>query len=135
VLAQFRMEKLSHRTVADLSYGSRKLADIARALVGDPQLILLDEPTSGLDMNEQLKVQELLADLVQQRRTTVIMVEHHMDIVRSVATRVIGLQAGSVVADGNPEEVLDSAEFRAALVGTTAATHDPGKSDGLVIDK
>ncbi|HSY16091.1 MAG TPA: ATP-binding cassette domain-containing protein [Jatrophihabitantaceae bacterium] len=104
--------------VGGLSYGSRKLIDIARALLSEPRILLMDEPTSGLDSRERAIVQDLLLELRRTPGLAVIVVEHHMDVVRLVADRVVGLQAGGVLAVGSPEQVLDSIEFRAALVGT-----------------
>lgn len=110
------------KRVDGLPYGTRKLVDIARAMVSGPRVLFLDEPTSGLDADEQKVVRELLLELRSQQRMTIVLVEHHMDLVRAVATSVIGLQAGAVLAVGTAEEVLDSEAFRAAVVG--AATDD-----------
>lgn len=103
--------------VGALPYGSRKLVDIARAFVGQPGLVLLDEPTSGLDHDGQQRVVSLLAAIRTRQNPAMLVVEHHMHLVRAIADRVVGLQAGSVVAVGTPSEVLDSAAFRAAVVG------------------
>ena len=108
---------LGDHLAGGLPYGSRKLVDIARALISHPRLLLLDEPTSGLDGREQQLVRDLLEELRRTPGSTVLIVEHHMDVVRAVATGVIGLQAGSMLAKGTPQEVLDSELFRAAIVG------------------
>jgi ABC-type branched-subunit amino acid transport system ATPase component len=79
--------------------------------------LLLDEPTSGLDVDERADVHAMLDQLKADAQTTLILVEHHMDLVRAVASRVVGLQAGTVLAVGSPTEVLDSERFRAAIVG------------------
>jgi ABC-type branched-subunit amino acid transport system ATPase component len=90
-----------------LPYGSRKLIDIARAMVSEPRLLLLDEPTSGLDSEEQAAVGETLLRLHQGSSATILVVEHHMDVVRTVADRVVALAAGSVVADGSPADIAE----------------------------
>jgi ABC-type branched-subunit amino acid transport system ATPase component len=59
----------------------------------------------------------MLLEIKSSQRVTVLVVEHHMELVRAVADKVVGLQAGTVLAVGSPNEVLDSANFRAALVG------------------
>jgi branched-chain amino acid transport system ATP-binding protein len=105
-----------------LPYGKRKLADIARAVVSGPRLLLLDEPSSGLDAAERDAVESLLREIRSSRRTTVLAVEHHMALVRATASHVLGLQAGRVLTSGSPEEVLDSSEFRDAIVGGSTAT-------------
>ncbi|WAX58394.1 ATP-binding cassette domain-containing protein [Jatrophihabitans cynanchi] len=116
-----------------LPYGKRKLADIARAIVSGPRLLLLDEPSSGLDASERSGVEALLTEIRRSRRTTVLAVEHHMALVRATASHVLGLQAGRVVASGTPEDVLDSAEFRQAVVGARSAgavSSSPAKKVG-----
>ena len=100
-----------------LAYGARKLVDIVRALMGNPALLLLDEPSSGLDSAERDALKHILLELRRQSDVTVFVVEHHMDLVRAVATRVVGLQAGEVLMTGTPSEVLDSDIFRQAVVG------------------
>ena len=124
------LQSLASTRVGGLPYGTRKLVDIARAMVGGPTVLLLDEPTSGLDAREQQVVERMLVDVARSRSVTVLVVEHHMDLVRRVANRVIGLQAGQVLAVGSPTEVLDSETFRAAVVG---ASND-GKSESKKLD-
>jgi ABC-type branched-subunit amino acid transport system ATPase component len=103
-----------------LPYGARKLIDVARALMSTPRILLLDEPTSGSDLEERQTLQRLLIDL-RARGLSMLVVEHHMDVVRATADRVIGLQAGRVLLTGTPSEVLDSASFREAVVGRGTA--------------
>jgi ABC-type branched-subunit amino acid transport system ATPase component len=111
------LSEIADLPASEIAYGQRKLVDIARALMSEPSLLLLDEPTSGLGRSEHDAMGHLLTRLMERGEMSVLMVEHHMDLVRSIATRVIGLQAGELVADGPTLEVLDSEEFRATLVG------------------
>lgn len=95
-----------------------------------PRLVLFDEPSSGLDHSEKATVIDILNDLKASGEVGVLVVEHHMDVVRATATRVIGLQAGEIIASGTVTEVLDSAEFRAALVNAKSSAGDPpGRPD------
>jgi branched-chain amino acid transport system ATP-binding protein len=103
-------------SVSNLSYGKRKLVDIARAMVAGPSLLLLDEPTSGLDSGERELVRQILSEVHDQARTTMILVEHHMDLVRSTATHVYALEAGRVLMSGSPEDVFDSGSFQEAMI-------------------
>jgi ABC-type branched-subunit amino acid transport system ATPase component len=118
---------LSGHVVGNLSYGTKKLIDIARAVAASPRLLLLDEPTSGLDAEEQLEVSRILTELHRTSEITVVIVEHHLDVVRTVANKVIGLQAGMVLASGTPKEVLDSEQFQAAIIGDQP---DSGEGNG-----
>ena len=119
-----------NRGVSGLPYGTRKLIDLARAMVSNPRLLLLDEPTSGLDAEERSVVRDILLRLGREASMTVVMVEHHMDLVRAVASAVVGLQAGTVLATGTASEVLDSDRFRAAVVGASDDQHDDQPDDG-----
>jgi branched-chain amino acid transport system ATP-binding protein len=121
------LARLIDRPVAGLPYGSRKIIDIARTLMSSPKLLLLDEPTSGLDVHERALVQNLLVELRKSTELAILIVEHHMDIVRATADRVIGLQAGVVLAVGTAVEVLDSEAFRSSVVGTRHERH-PNRS-------
>jgi branched-chain amino acid transport system ATP-binding protein len=120
---------LSDRVVGSLSYGTRKLIDIARAMMSGPRLLLLDEPTSGLDADEQAAVGRILIELHRTTPVTILVVEHHMDVVRTVANKVVGMAVGSALSIGTPEEVLDSDEFRSAIMGGKAAPGASGAGD------
>jgi ABC-type branched-subunit amino acid transport system ATPase component len=119
------LDSQASRVVSQLPYGARKLVDIVRAMMSRPRLLLLDEPTSGLDTTEQALVTELLLQLRRTPGATVVLVEHHMDIVRAAATHALGLQAGAVLAAGPPAAVLDSPAFRAAIIGAAPAEASP----------
>ena len=111
-------------TAGEIAYGQRKLVDIARALMSEPSLLLLDEPTSGLGKSEHTAMADLLNRLMERGTMSIVMVEHHMELVRDTATRVLGLQAGRVIADGPALEVLESEEFRATLIGSQRPAGD-----------
>jgi branched-chain amino acid transport system ATP-binding protein len=108
-----------------LSFGTRKLVDIVRAMVAGPRLLMLDEPSSGLDRQERDGLRHILLALRQERRVAILAVEHHMDLVRATATHVIALQAGVVLMAGSPAEVLDSDRFRVAVVGGSDVDAEP----------
>ena len=91
------------RRVAELPGGVRKLLDIAMALTGQPKLLLLDEPTSGVSAEEKFPMMDtIMAALGQEQGTTVLFVEHDMDIVERHAGRVVAFYAGRIIADGAP---------------------------------
>jgi branched-chain amino acid transport system ATP-binding protein len=126
ILALMGLPDIADAPASEIAYGQRKVVDIARALMTEPRLLLLDEPTSGLGKSEHAAMGDLLNRLMARGTMSVLMVEHHMDLVRDTATRVFGLQAGQVVADGPTQAVLDSEEFRATLVGATHETTSAG---------
>ncbi|MER5916455.1 ATP-binding cassette domain-containing protein [Streptomyces sp. NPDC001982] len=120
------LSKYAQMPASSLSYGPRKTLEIARALMSNPSVLLLDEPSSGLDHEEQAMLVSVLNEIRSSDRLTLIIVEHHMEVVRSLSTRVIALQAGEVLIDGSPDGVLDSDTFRKAVVGDvgTSGTAD-----------
>jgi D-methionine transport system ATP-binding protein len=93
------------RTEVQLSAGQRQLVAIARALVIQPKILLLDEPTSALDIGTAFHVIEILNQLAQSHQTTVIMVNHQIEIVKKFCTRVLHLQQGCLLANQTASDI------------------------------
>jgi ABC-type branched-subunit amino acid transport system ATPase component len=110
--------------IAGKPYATRKLTDLLRAFVCRPRLALLDEPTSGLDGHDRTVVAGFLKSLRGRATTSMVIVEHHFELLREVADRVVALSAGRLILSGPPHEVLDSDEFRATLTGSAASAGD-----------
>ncbi|MGE0309457.1 MAG: ABC transporter ATP-binding protein [Acidimicrobiia bacterium] len=121
-----------HVDASELAYGARKIVDIVRATMSQPMLLLLDEPSSGLDRGERHQVEQMLMSIRRQFGIPMLVVEHHMDLVRRISDRVVGLIAGGVAASGTPSEVLDSEDFRAQITGAVSTTTpDPHAHEGV----
>jgi branched-chain amino acid transport system ATP-binding protein len=114
----------------ELSYGMRKKIALARALVAQPGLILLDEPASGLSEAELAELGALIRDLATEG--SLMVVEHHMDLMMSVCDSIVVLDFGKVIATGSPREVQDNPAVTAAYLGTAEASDGPSDrpSDG-----
>lgn len=105
-----------------LSYANRRRTEIARAIASHPSLLLLDEPTAGMNPTETEELAALLSELKTNRPAmTVLFVEHKMNVVRQMSERVIVMDAGKVIADGDPSAALDDPKVIAAYLGTGGA--------------
>lgn len=103
--------------VADLSFGTAKLADLARALSSRPRVLLLDEPVSGLDSAARGEMVETIQMVSAELRPTVVLVEHDMSVVRRVADRIAVLTEGQVLRVGEPDSVLAEEDVARAFLG------------------
>ena len=107
--------------VEALSLGHARLVELGRALIAEPDLLLLDEPSSGLDRVEALALASVLKSTRERRRTAVLLVEHDLEMVRRVASRLFVLDFGSVLASGPVEQVLGDDRVRHAYLGRGVA--------------
>jgi branched-chain amino acid transport system ATP-binding protein len=114
-LAELGVGQYAERYPGSLPYPVRKRVALARALVGEPELLLLDEPASGLSNDEMAELGELIRELTD--RMAVMLVEHHMDLVMSVCDDITVLDFGRVIARGGPDEVRRDPAVVAAYLG------------------
>ena len=103
---------------SELPHGQQRLLEIARALMGRPRLLLLDEPAAGLSMGELERLAELIKE-IRRLGVTLIMVEHHVELVMGVAQEVTVLDQGKVLASGAPDEVFRNPLVVSAYTGDT----------------
>jgi branched-chain amino acid transport system permease protein len=116
LLEQVGLGGLAGRTAGSLPWGHQRRLEIARALAGDPTLLLLDEPAAGMNPSESRELMELIRAL-RDRGLTILLIEHDMQVVMGVSDRVVVLDYGAVIAEGPPGAVRQDSNVIAAYLG------------------
>ncbi|MGC5020152.1 ABC transporter ATP-binding protein [Micromonospora sp. DT47] len=132
LLAELGVARHADAATATLPYAVRKRVALARALIARPRLLLLDEPAGGLSADDIAELGELITALPRRadRACSIMLVEHHMDLVMSVCHELVVLDFGRVVAAGTPEQVRDDPLVTEAYLGADVLTEAPGPGAG-----
>ncbi len=105
------------RQAGTLPYGLQRRLEIARALAASPKLLLLDEPAAGMNNDECNELIELLRGIYKTFNLTVVMIEHHIDIVMKLCSRIYVLNLGQVLAEGTPKQIQTDPRVIKAYLG------------------
>lgn len=108
---------VKNELATSLPYGKQRRLEIARALATDPKLLLLDEPAAGMNPQETLELAEFIREIREKFHKTILLIEHHMDLVMGIADRIYVLDFGELIAQGTPEEIQNNARVIDAYLG------------------
>jgi ABC-type branched-subunit amino acid transport system ATPase component len=118
LLRRLELEPLSRQVVASLPYGYQRRVEIARALAGQPSVLLLDEPAAGLNDSETIELRTLLDDVRRDHECSIILIDHDMNLIMGISHRIEVLDEGRVIFTGPPEEAFKQRHVVEAYLGT-----------------
>jgi branched-chain amino acid transport system ATP-binding protein len=113
----FRLSMLAEERAGSLSYGQQKLLDVAMAFMAGPRLVLLDEPAGGVNLTMLGDLRERLRAINAESRATFVVIEHNMEFVMSLCTRVLVLAEGRIIAEGSPAAIRNNPTVIDAYLG------------------
>lgn len=113
----FRLERVADARAGSLSYGQQKLLDAAMAFMAGPRLVLLDEPAGGVNPTMLASLKERLVAINREKGATFVVIEHNMDFVMSLCTRILVLAEGRILAEGTPEDIRNDKRVVDAYLG------------------
>jgi ABC-type branched-subunit amino acid transport system ATPase component len=117
LLAMVGLERFENLPAGDLSFGQRRLLEISSLLLGQPRLLLLDEPASGVNPTLLNILRDFLVECAARRDLVLIVIEHNMEFIMSIASRIIVLHQGAVLDDDTPERIQASPRVIEAYLG------------------
>ena len=124
LLEEQGMAHLRDEIASSLPYGLQRRLEIARALATDPKLLLLDEPAAGMNPQETLELTEFIHQIRDQYKLTVLLIEHHMDLVMKISDRIYVLDFGKQIAQGVPSEIQNNPRVIEAYLGVADDAED-----------
>lgn len=114
--------EVRNMTAANLPYGMQRKLEIARALALGPKLLLLDEPAAGMNPEETIHLMELIRQIRDEFKLTVLIIEHHMDLIMGLCDKIFVLNFGKALAEGTPAEIQEDKRVVEAYLGTEGDT-------------
>jgi branched-chain amino acid transport system ATP-binding protein len=117
IMDLFNLSGIKNENVKNLSFGTQKKIDMARAIISQPKLVLLDEPVAGTNPQETSELASLIKKLNKEKGLTILMIEHDMTFVMSISDRVAVMEFGKKIAEGTPSEIQNNRAVIEAYLG------------------
>jgi len=117
ILSRVGLEQRSEQKARTLPYGMQRRLEIGRALALEPKFLFLDEPAAGMNPEEVNDLNALIIDIHRERKFTILVIEHHMDVVMEICSHIICMNFGNKIAEGTPVEIQSHPEVLKAYLG------------------
>jgi len=117
LLKILELDKFKNEKASSLPYGMQRRLEIARALATEPKLLLLDEPAAGMNPKETEELNDFILDIKKKFNLTVLLIEHHMQLVMGISDRIYVLDYGKIIAEGTPNEIQNNKRVIEAYLG------------------
>ena len=117
VIEFLQLESIRNELVDGIPIGLKKRVELARALVAEPHLLILDEPMAGMNQEEKGYMARFILDARAERGISVLLIEHHMDVITGICDRMLALNYGEMIASGLPKEVVKDPRVVDAYIG------------------
>ena len=121
VIEFLQLQDIRDEPVESIPPGLQKRVELARALASEPRFLILDEPMAGMNQEEKEYIARFILDTRDERGVTILLIEHHMDVVTSICDQVLVLSNGEAIASGEPRAAISSPQVVEAYLGKRAA--------------
>ncbi|MCZ0735601.1 ABC transporter ATP-binding protein [Phreatobacter sp. AB_2022a] len=121
IIEFMQLQDIRDEPVDVIPLGLQKRVELARALVAEPRFLILDEPMAGMNQEEKEYIARFILDAREARGVTILIIEHHMDVVTAICDRVVVLSYGEIISEGKPHEAIAHPRVVSAYLGERAA--------------